>query len=501
MSVNVAVATSTTTTSAESDYEGGIKSGYSPRLTNDDLAPVPTPKRTWKAYNLFAMWMSDVHSVGGYVFAAGLFATGLTGSQVLLAMLAGIMLVYLLITLVGKPSQRLGVPFPVAVRISFGVFGANLPALVRALIAIVWYGVQTYLASISLQILLLKFFPGLQVYADNSAGFAGLSSLGWACYITMWALQIALFYHGMEAIRRFIDFAGPAVYVVMFLLAIWIVYKAGLGNIGMSLTDKQLTGGDVAFEMLRVAALVVGYFAALLLNFGDFSRYTPTEKDMNWGNLLGLPINWMLFSIVTVVVTSGTVAVFGEAIMDPIEVVGRIDSLTAVILGSLTFIIATIGINIVANFVSPAFDLANVAPKYISFRTGGLIAGGVVLFTVPWHFYNSPAAITYFVGMVGGFLGPLYGIMMADYYWVKKQQVVQDQLYTDSPSGLYYYKNGWNPTAVKALIPAVILSAVISLIPAIEHVLGTFNWFISAGVAAVLYKLLSDTAAQASHGA
>ena len=476
-----------------SSYEGGVRPSYSPRLTNEDLAPVPAPKRNWKAYNLFAMWMSDVHSVGGYVFAAGLFATGLTGSQVLLAMLVGIMLVYFFVTLVGKPSQRLGVPFPVVARISFGVFGANLPALVRALIAIVWYGVQTYLASLSLQILLLKLFPGLQAFADNATtGFVGLSALGWACYITMWAMQIALFYHGMEAIRRFIDFAGPAVYVVMFLLAIWIISKAGLDNIGMSLTDKKLSGSDVAFEMVKVAALVVGYFAALLLNFGDFSRYTPTDKDMSRGNILGLPINWMLFSVVTVVVTSGTVAVFGQAIMDPIEVVGKIDSLTAVILGSLTFIIATIGINIVANFVSPAFDLANVAPKHISFRTGGLIAGGVVLFTVPWHFYNSPEAISYFVGMVGGFLGPLYGIMMADYYWIKKQQVIRDELYSDSPTGTYYYKNGWNPTAVQALIPAVILSAFISL-TSLEHVLGPFNWFISAGFAAILYRWLCSS--------
>lgn len=476
-----------------SGYEGGIKPEYSPRLANEDLAPVPAEKRNWRTYNLFAMWMSDVHSVGGYAFAAGLFATGLSGAQVLLSMLVGIGLVYWFITLVGKPSQRLGAPFPVVARISFGVFGANLPALVRALIAIVWYGVQTYLASVSLQILLLKFFPDLRAYADNANGFVGLSALGWFCYIVVWALQLTLFYHGMDAIRRFIDFTGPSVYIVMFGLAIWIVSKAGLGNIEMTLPSAKMTSGDVVYEMLKVAALVVGYFAALLLNFGDFSRYTPSEREMHEGNLWGLPINWMLFSIVTVVITSGTVTVFGEMIMDPIALVGRIDSMTAVVLGSLTFIVATLGINIVANFVAPAFDLANVAPKHINFRKGGLIAGGIVLFTLPWHFYNSPAAISYFVGMVGGFLGPLYGIMMADYYWVKKQQVVRDDLYSESPSGRYFYRNGWNPTALMALFPAVILSAIISLVPDIEHILGPFNWFISAAVAAVLYRVFSKS--------
>jgi len=462
----------------------------SERLINEDLAPVPPERRTWRTYNMFAMWMSDVHSVGGYVFAASLFATGLNGWQVLSGMLAGILIVFWLINLIGKPSQRLGVPYPVIARIAFGVFGANLPALVRAVVAIAWYGVQTHFASLALKLMLLRLFPGLQPWAEDARGFGGLSWLGWLCYLTVWTLQLLIFYKGMESIRKFIDLAGPAVYVVMFLMAIWVVTKVGLGNIGLSLTDRRLIGTGAWIETAKVAALVVSYFSALLLNFGDFSRYCPSEKQMLRGNVLGLPVNWMMFAIVTVVVTSGTVQLFGEAIMDPVEVVGRLDNTVVAALALFTFIIATLGINLVANFVSPAFDLANVAPKRISFRTGGLLAAGITLFTFPWHFVRSPQAITVFVGTIGGFLGPMYAIMAADFYLVKQGRVNGDDLYSESRQGQFWYVRGWNPRAVYALVPAVLLSGAISFTPSLAS-FRSVNWFISAGAAGVLYLWLN----------
>jgi NCS1 family nucleobase:cation symporter-1 len=472
----------------------------SARLINDDLAPVPPGRRTWGTYDMFAMWMSDVHSVGGYVFAASLFASGLTGWQVLSGMLVGILVVYWLINLIGRPSQRLGVPYPVMARVAFGVLGANLPALVRAVVAIVWYGVQTHFASLALKLLLLRFFPVLQAWAVDASGLAGLSWLGWACYLGMWTLQLLVFYRGMESIRRFTDFAGPAVYLVMFLLAIWVISRVGLDQIGLSLTDRRLTGTAAWIEVANVAALVVGYFAALLLNFGDFSRYCPTERQMVRGNILGLPVNWMLFAVVTVVVTSGTVPLFGQAIMDPVEVVSRLDNVTAVLLGSLTFIIATIGINLVANFVSPAFDLSNVSPKHISFRKGGLMAAGLTLFTVPWHFVGSPQAITLFVGTIGGFLGPLYGIIAVDYYLVKAGRVQVADLYSMAPQGQFWYVGGWNPKAMAALVPAVCLSVIVAFAPPLAP-LRPFNWFLSAAAAAALYRCLQRRRASGSAAA
>src|ERR1700754_812883 len=218
-----------------------LPAGYSERLYNEDLAPLR--HQTWGAYNIFAFWMSDVHSVGGYVFAGSLFALGLTSWQVLIALLVGITIVNLLCTLIAKPSQANGVPYPVAFRATFGVLGANIPAVIRGLIAVAWYGIQTYLASAALDVVLLKLFPGLAPYADvDQYGFVGLSTLGWTAFMVMWVLQALVFWHGMEMIKKFIDFAGPAVYVVMFLLAGYMVWRAGIQNIGLNLGGVQYHG-------------------------------------------------------------------------------------------------------------------------------------------------------------------------------------------------------------------------------------------------------------------
>ncbi|MDQ3793607.1 MAG: NCS1 family nucleobase:cation symporter-1, partial [Actinomycetota bacterium] len=358
--------------------------GYSDRLYNEDLAPVT--ERTWTGYSLFAMWMADVHSIGGYTFAAGLFFLGLAGWEVFLALLVGIAIVYFLMNLTGIAGQRHGVPYPVLSRLSFGLFGANIPALIRAIIAIFWYGIQTWLASVAVVILLLRIFPGLESYAENS--ILGLSTLGWICFLILWAAQLFVLRHGMETVRRFVDWAGPAIYVAMFALAIWIVIESG-GRIDFSLGSKELSTGGTILAFLTAASLVVAYFSTLLLNFCDFSRFSPSERMVKVGNFWGLPVNFTAFSLVTVIVTAGSVAVYGEAITDPVELVSRIPNTLVLIVGAVTFAVATVGINIVANFVSPAYDLANVAPKYIDFRRGGLITALLALLVTPWNIYNS----------------------------------------------------------------------------------------------------------------
>ncbi len=324
--------------------------------------------------------MSDVHSVGGYLTAGSLFALGIASWQVLISLIVGIVIVNVFCNLVAKPSQVTGVPYPVINRSIFGVRGANIPAIIRGLIAIAWYGVQTYLAATSLMIIFLKFFPGTAALNDST--FLGLSPLGYICYAILWVAQAAVFWRGMEAIRKFIDFAGPAVYVVMIVLAVYLVSKAGISNISLTLAEKHLTVGQQIGTMLIAIALVVSYFSGPMLNFGDFARYGRSFKAVKRGNFLGLPINFLFFSLLTVITASATVPVFGELITDPIHTVEQIDSAFAILLGGLTFVIATVGINIVANFISPAFDFSNVNPKRISWRTGGMIAAvGSVLLT------------------------------------------------------------------------------------------------------------------------
>src|ERR1700723_4665972 len=256
---------------------------------------------------------------------------------------------------------------------------------------------------------------------------------------------------GMERIRKFIDFCGPAVYFVMFILAGWMLYKAGFSSLNLQLSPPASSNIATVGVMANAAMLIVAYFAALLLNFGDFARFGKDERAMKVGNFLGLPVNFLVFSIITVIVTAGTVKVFGEAIMDPVGIVERIGNPVVVALGSITFIVATMGIHIVANFVSPAYDISNLYPGKIDFRRGGLITSILSVMVCPWLFVSSPQAITIFVSIFGAALGPMFGIMVADYYLVKRQQIVLNDLYTMSRNGSLHFDGGWNRMALIAL--------------------------------------------------
>ena len=461
--------------------------GSDERLINHDLAPVTGERKNWSSYSIFAMWMSDIHSVGGYTFAASLFLLGLSGWQVLGALVVGIAIVNVLMNWIGKPSQQHGIPYPVMARVSMGVMGANFAALIRGVVGVVWYGVQTYFASKAVATLVLVFFPAAA--ALQSTSFLRLDLLGWASFMFMWIFQLLIFQRGMDSIRRFIDFCGPAVYVVMFLLAGLIVWKAGWDSLDLSLSDKVLTGGESFVAMGSAILLVVSYFAALLLNFGDFSRYARTERDMKVGNFLGLPVNFILFAIIVVIVTAGSAKVFGHMIMDPIEIVSKIDNKWAVVLGSVTFIIATMGINIVANFVSPAYDFANLFPKHVDFKRGGLITSVLAVAVCPWIFVDSPKAITVFVSVFGAVLAPLFGVMVADFYLLKKQVLKVEDLYTMAPGGRYHYDGGWNRVGVTALVLASAISIGWELCTQLLKVLpeNNFGWVIGAVAGALIY--------------
>ena len=469
--------------------KGSLPAHSSPRLCNEDLAPLR--QQTWGSYNFLAFWMSDVHSVGGYVFAGSLFALGLASWQVLVVLIVGIVLVNILCNLIAKPSQMYGIPYPVFCRTAFGVWGANVAALIRGLIAITWYGIQTFLASSALVVVLLHFLPQLGPYADaRQHGFMGLSLVGWAGFMTLWSLQALLFWHGMEAIKRFIELAGPAVYVVMLMLAGYMTWRAGLGKTRLALGEVKYHGLHAVPIMLGAIALVVSYFSGPMLNFGDFSRYGKDFRSVRLGNFLGLPINFIAFSLITVLITSATVPVFGRLITDPVETVGLIDSPTAVILGALTFITATIGINIVANFVSAAFDFSNLAPQYITWRTGGMLAAVASIFITPWNLFNKPEVIHYTIDILGCFIGPLYGILVADFYLMRRRTIQPESLYTASADSTYWYRGGVNLAALAALLLAAAFTMLCVFAPPIKG-LQNLSWFIGAFLGGLFHLLAS----------
>jgi len=472
--------------------QGWVKKGYDPRLANEDLAPLED--QNWSTYNIFAFWMSDVHSVGGYITAGSLFALGLTSWQVFVSLIAGICIVQFFCNMVAKPSQVAAVPYPVISRASFGVLGANIPAIIRGLIAVAWYGVQTFLAALSLNVVFIKIWPGLGEYADKDLhGFLGLSLLGYVSFAVLWVVQALVFWRGMEAIRRFIDFCGPAVYVVMFALCGYMLVKAD-GDISLTLTDVELSGWETISAMLGAIALVVSYFSGPMLNFGDFSRYGKSFETVKKGNFWGLPVNFVVFSLLVVLTASATVPVFGGLITDPVHTVEAIDTYTAVLLGGLTFVIATVGINIVANFISPAFDFSNVAPQKISWRMGGMIAAVGSILLTPWNWYDDPDAIFWTLGLLGALIGPLFGILIADYYVIRQQKVVVDDLFTLDASGQYFYTKGYNLPAVYSVIFSGVVAIASVVIPKLADVitwLPDYSWFLGCGLGFVSYYVLA----------
>jgi NCS1 family nucleobase:cation symporter-1 len=478
------MATPTTSTSATDPV---AEHGYSERLYNEDLAP--RTLATWGVWDLFCWWMSAWHSLGGYTFAIGLLVLGLNGWQMIVAAFIGILVIYAACNMMGIAGQRLGVPFPVFARASFGVYGANIPAIMRAVVAIAWYAIQTYLASLAVMTLVLKLYPAAESLTGPS--FVGLSALGWICFLLLWAVQLAVLYRGMETVRKFSDLAGPVLWVAMAALAIWILSRAGWSldwNYREGSAQEASGGSLVAF--LSAISLTIAYMGGPMLNFADFTRFSPDKKAIKRGNLLGLPLNATAFVLVSVVIALASAEVYGSAVTDPIELVADIDSVVAVLVAVVGIAGSAVGINIILNFVSPAYDIANIAPKYLSFRTGGVITAILALLILPWKIYSSPVAVNLFIGGVGALMGPLFGAMMADYYIVRKATVEVDDLYRDQPDSRYFYQRGTNLNTVIAMLPASVITLVIALVPVFSAV-APFSWPIGAALGAVFCILVN----------
>ncbi len=465
------------------DHERLAALDPSGRLYNEDLAPAR--ERKWTSYNFFAVWMSAIHNIGTYTFVAGLFVLGLTGWQVLASILIGTGILFVGMNWAGRMGQQTGVPFPVMARMSFGIWGANIPALIRAVIAICWYGIQTYLASTAVLVLLLRIAPGLQPWQDRSV--LGLSLLGWGCFVTLWVLQLLVILRGMEAVRRFQDWAGPIVWAIMLVLALWLLALADW-HIPMSLSVKPLAGEDALNGILTGAFLLVSTYATMLLNYCDFTRFAKSDRAVVTGNFWGIPINFAAFAAISITMTIGTVVVFGKAITDPALILARVPNTAVLAVGAAMFIVATIGVNVVLNFVSPAYDLANVWPKHIDFKRGGLISAVLALLVMPWNLYSNPLVINYFLGGLGAFLGPLFGIMAVDYFLIRRGAIEIPDLYRADPGAAFHYTGGVNRRAVAVFVPTATLAAVIALVPSLSA-FSAFSWpigLISASAAYVV---------------
>lgn len=461
--------------------------GLSPKLHNNDLAPTKSEGRRWGRYSIFALWTNDVHNIANYSFAIGLFALGLSGWQMLASLAIGAALVYFFMNLTGYMGHKTGVPFPVISRMSFGVYGAQLPAIIRAVIAIAWFGIQTYLASVVLRVLLVAVWPALDTFDHNA--ILGLSTLGWASFVAIWLVQIAILAYGMEMVRKYEAFAGPIILVTVTSLAVWMYHRAG-GHIAMSI-GEPLTGVKMWTKVFAGGALWLAIYGTLVLNFCDFTRASPSRKVIRTGNFWGLPVNILIFAVISFVLAGAQFSLNGQIIHSPTEIIATIPDKTFLVLGCLAFLVVTVAVNIMANFVAPAFVLTSLAPHRLTFRRAGLISATIAVLILPWNLYNSPIVIVYFLSGLGALLGPLYGIITVDYWLLRKTCVHVPHLYTEARDATYHYARGVNPKAIIALVPSAITAVTVALVPAFSA-LTPFSWLLGAAIAGGVYYAISD---------
>jgi NCS1 family nucleobase:cation symporter-1 len=463
-------------------------------LYNEDLAPARV--RNWGAFSIFNVWTSDVHSLWGYYLAASLFLLCGSFTNFVIAIGLGSLVIFFLMNLIGYAGEKTGVPYPVLARASFGVWGANLAAMVRAVVACFWYGAQTAAASGAMVALLIRSDSLMEFHKGTH--FLGHSGLEVICYVVIWALQLLIIQKGMETVRKFQDWAGPAVWVAMLILAIGLCVKAGgfsfdhgiPMNVLLDKTkDAGVSGEPGSFwALMAVGATWITYFAALYLNFCDFSRYAKDKDTVRKGNLWGLPVNLILFSLVAGVTTIAAYKVYGEVLLHPEQISAKFDSWFLALLAAVTFAVATLGINVVANFVSPAFDFANVLPRLIDFKKGGYIAAAIALVLYPFAPWEGNAAS--FVNAIGATMGPLLGVILVDYYLIAKGNVNVEALYQEH--GEYRYQGGWN---VNALIAAGVGAVFSSILPNLTSLLpswwGTYGWFFGVAIGGATYFALA----------
>lgn len=427
-----------------------------------------------------------MHSLGNYAFAIGLFALGMSGWQILAALGIGAILLFALLNLSGFMGEKTGVPFPVMSRIAFGINGAQIPALLRGAVAIAWFGIQTFLASQVLSVMVIALAPGAASLQQTS--FLGLDTLGWICFVTLWALQLVIVSYGMEMIRKYEAFAGPVILVTFLALAIWMLFESGF-NVSMT-TGESRSGLDMWVGIFGAAALWVSIYGTFVLNFCDFTRGASSKKAIVRGNFFGIPLNMLFFGAIVVVLTGTQFSINGAVISSPSDVVEAIPNTLLLVLASGALLILTIAVNLMANFVAPTYALTNLFPKKLNFRTAALISGVIGLVILPWNLYNSPEIINYFLGGLGALLGPLFGIIMADYWIVRRARINVMDLYRTNPEGTYYFTRGVNFRAVAALVISSVVALLLAFVPAL-HVVGPFAWFLGSGAGAIVYLLMA----------
>jgi NCS1 family nucleobase:cation symporter-1 len=455
-------------------------------LHNHDLAPVPVARRNWTTYNYAALWVSMAHCIPTYMLASGLMASGMSWRQALFTILLGNTIVLVPILLNSHPGTKYGIPFPVFARAAYGTLGSNLPAIMRALVACGWFGIQSWIGGEALHTLFASLIPGWATLLG--AGFGGHTTTEWLSFLVFWGLNIFIIYRGMDLLRMVENWAAPFVLVMTAVLLWWAIDRAnGLGPL-LAGPGRFRTLGEFLPVFIPSLTAMIGYWATLSLNMPDFTRFGRSQREQTLGQVVALPTTMTVFAAMGVLITSATVLIYGQAIWDPVQLVGRFSSPVVVAISMFTAVVATLSVNIAANVVSPANDFANAFPRVIDFKTGGLITGILGLVMQPWKLLADPSGyiFTWLVGYSGG-LGSIAGVLIADYWIVRNKRLRLEDLYLSE--GAYRYRSGWNWPAVIATLVGSGLALAGWFVPAMKPVYD-YAWFVGFGVAFGLYVLM-----------
>ena len=461
-------------------------------LWNHDLAPTPLARRTWSTYNIAALWIGMSVVITTYTLASGLMSQGMKWWQAMLTILLGNSIVLIPMMLNAHAGTKYGISFPVLCRASFGVRGANIPAMLRAIVACGWFGIQTWIGGLALDALL-------------TAAWSGWSNVGahtWIAFGVFWLVQVAIIMKGTEGIKHLESWSAPLLLLGGLALLAWAL-RAGGGFSNVLSQSQRLQSGQADFWKIFPAGLTaaVGYWATLSLNIPDFTRYAKSQRSQAVGQALGLPTTMTAFAFIGVFVTAATMIVFGEAVWDPVVLIARIGSAPVIIIGAIVVLLAQLTTNMAANVVSPSNDFSNLSPKRISYVTGGLITAVLGVLIMPWKLYADAAAyiFTWLIGY-SSLMGAVGGVLIADYWVVRRQQLSLPDLF--KPDGRYRYTNGFHVPAVLALVlaivpvvPGFIRAATtpggVVAAPNLTDHLYTYAWFVTFIGSFTLYLLLN----------
>ncbi len=464
-----------------SELQGGPLAAETVRsssLYNKDLAPVPPERRTWSTYNYAALWISMSVNIPTYMLASGMIAGGMNWKQALFTVFLGNVLVLIPMLLNAHAGTRYGIPFPVFARASFGVMGANVPAILRALVACGWFGIQTWIGGEAINAMLIALAPGWQNFPYGPA----------LCFGFFWLLNVLVILRGIETIRFLQGVSAPFLLAIGLALLLWARGKAG--GFGPMLAAPSKFHGFAEFFRFFIPSLtgVVGFWATVSLNIPDFTRYAHSQKDQMVGQALGLPATMTFYSFIGIAVTSATLIIFGQALWDPVAVLARLGHPWAVVLAMIALLMATLNVNVAANVVSPANDFSNLSPRRISFRTGGLITCVMGIVMQPWKLMSSYG--NYIFGwLVGysGFLGPIAGVLICDYFVIRQKNLSTQDLY--ERGGQYEYSRGIHWQAIFSLAAGAGVAFIGLFVPELR-VLYNYAWFVGFAVSFLSYLAL-----------